>query len=125
MKRKFLVILFIYINFKSIFTKEVFELKTQLDNSQYRFLFHTFRGFIFNSIGKTSLKTKGSFLQEKFPDHTSFPCNKKAGRSFEIPDTVHSLRPGGKFKNYFSMLIQLKKSRLFLVFLVLFKMTSQ
>jgi hypothetical protein len=96
MKQKYLLLFLIHLtNFKINLSEEIFELTTSLDNPQYRFLFHTFRGFIFNSIGKTSVKTKGSFLQEKFNDESEFPCNKTIGKSLKIPDTIHRLRPGG------------------------------
>lgn len=76
--------------------EELFELTTRLDDSRYRFLFHQLRGFIFNSIGKTSKKTKGIFLQEKFSNDLPFPCIKKIGISNEYPESVHRLKPGGK-----------------------------
>lgn len=77
------------------YCQEIFDLTTQLDNPQYRFLFHKFRGFIFNTIGKTSKKTKGTFLQEKFPDNLEFPCDKTIGKSSKNPNNVNDLRPGG------------------------------
>lgn len=77
------------------FSQDIFELTTRLDDPRFRFLFHSFRDFVFNSIGKTGQKTKGSFLQEKFPDSAPFPCNISLGKSKVRPISVHKLRPGG------------------------------
>lgn len=88
----------VVICFKIEHAKEIFELTSHLDDPRYRFLFHQFRGFIFNSIGKTSKKTKGIFLQEKFPIEKPFPCNTKIGMSTKYPESVHRLKPGGKGK---------------------------
>lgn len=77
------------------YSQEIFELTTGLDDPRLRFLFHGFRDFVFNSIGKTSYKTKGSFLQEKFPDDMPFPCDVNVGLSRDPPKSVHKLRPGG------------------------------
>lgn len=77
------------------FSQDIFELTTRLDDPRFRFLFHGFRSLVFNSIGKTGLKTRGSFLQEKFPDAAAFPCNVSVGRSAVRPSSIHKLRPGG------------------------------
>lgn len=77
-------------------SQELFELTTRLDDPRLRFLFHRFRNFVFNSIGKTSYKTKGSFLQDKFPDEAPFPCDVSIGKSREPPKSIHKLRPGGE-----------------------------
>lgn len=99
MKRKHLLLFCACAFFlvKTNLSEEIFEWTTQLDNPQYRFLFHQFRGLIFNLIGKTSKKTKGIFLQEKFPDDLTFPCDKKIGKSSDYPESVHALRPGGNY----------------------------
>jgi hypothetical protein len=79
----------------STLSQDIFELTTRLDDPRVRFLFHRFRNFVFNSIGKTGQKTKGSFLQEKFPDTASFPCDVSIGKSRVRPSSIHKLRPGG------------------------------
>lgn len=76
-------------------SQDIFELTTRLDDPRFRFLFHQFRNFVFNSIGQTGLKTTGSFLQEKFPDTKPFPCDVTLGRSRVRPHSIHKLRPGG------------------------------
>lgn len=79
----------------SSFSQDIFDLTTRLDDPRFRFLFHGFRNLVFNSIGKTGQKTQGSFLQEKFPDSASFPCDISIGKSKTRPNNVHKLRPGG------------------------------
>jgi hypothetical protein len=81
-------------------SQDIFEITTGLDDPRIRFLFHRFRNFVFNSIGKTGLKTKGSFLQEKFPDDAPFPCDISIGKSKMRPNSIHKLRPGGE-KSYY------------------------
>ena len=77
------------------FSQDIFELTTRLDDPRFRFLFHGFRSFVFNSIGKTGQKTKGVFLQDKFPDAAAFPCDVSIGKSKVRPSSIHKLRPGG------------------------------
>lgn len=77
-----------------VISQDIFELTTRLDDPRFRFLFHRFRNFVFNSIGMTGQKTKGSFLQEKFPDSASFPCDVSIGKSKVRPHSIHKLRPG-------------------------------
>lgn len=79
----------------STISQDIFELTTSLDDPRLRFLFHGFRNLVFNTIGQTGLKTKGRFLQEKFPDSAAFPCNVSLGRSKVRPHSIHKLRPGG------------------------------
>lgn len=79
----------------STLSQDIFELTTRLDDPRVRFLFHGFRNFVFNSIGMTGQKTKGVFLQEKFPDSAAFPCDVSIGRSKTRPHSIHKLRPGG------------------------------
>lgn len=79
----------------SVPQQEIFELTTGLDHPRVRFFFHQFRDFVFNTIGKTSRKTRGSFLQQKFADDVPFPCDISIGKSRELPKSVHKLRPGG------------------------------
>lgn len=80
-------------------SQEIFELTTGLDDPRLRFFFHGFRDLIFNTIGKTSYKTKGSFLQKKFPADMTFPCDVEIGKSRKLPKSIHKLRPGGN-NNY-------------------------
>lgn len=75
-------------------THDITDVITRLDDPKYRFIFHGFRNFIFNSIGRTGLRTTGKFLQEKFPDKMQFPCDLRNRRSKDIPKSVHKLRPG-------------------------------
>lgn len=79
----------------AVSSQELFQLTTGLDHPRVRFLFHKFRDFVFNTIGKTSYKTKGVFLQEKFPDDHPFPCDINIGKSHDSPKSIHKLRPGG------------------------------
>lgn len=98
MKQKHLLLIctYAFLLIETNLSEEIFEWTTQFDKPEIRFLFHKFRGLIFNSIGKTSKKTKGIFLQEKFPSNLPFPCDKKVGKSRDYPESVHALRPGGK-----------------------------
>lgn len=74
--------------------KDITDVITTLDDPKYRFLFHRFRDWVFNRIGKTGLRTSGRFLQEKFSDKRPFPCDIRHSRSKDIPKSVHKLRPG-------------------------------
>lgn len=67
---------------------------TIFDNSIFRIFFHGFRAFWFNFAGKTGHRTRGKYLQEKFPENAPFPCDVELGRSKTVPNTVHRLRPG-------------------------------
>ncbi|XP_053684874.1 phospholipase B1, membrane-associated-like [Sabethes cyaneus] len=67
---------------------------TSLDTGSMRDLFHTFREWMFNFVGRTGLRTRGYFLQDKIPDDLPFPCNVSLGRSERSPKSVHKLRPG-------------------------------
>lgn len=93
---KTICILAVLIAIEPTISKDIFEITTGLDDLRFRFLFHTFREFIFNTIGKTGQKTKGSFLQEKFPGNAQFPCDIRIGRSKSRPLSIHKLRVGGK-----------------------------
>ncbi|XP_070504214.1 phospholipase B1, membrane-associated-like [Chironomus tepperi] len=93
MKFSFLLLAVLTIS-TTTFSQEIFELTTGLDDPRLRFFFHRFRDFVFNTIGKTSYKTKGVFLQEKFTKNAKFPCDVKLGKSRESPKSVHKLRPG-------------------------------
>lgn len=77
-------------------SQDIFEITTRLDDPRFRFIFHGFRDFIFNTIGKTGQKTEGKFLQEKFPDNAPFPCDISLGRSKIRPNSIHKLRVGGE-----------------------------
>lgn len=88
---------FVFFTIKWSSSKEIFEITTLLDDQKLRFIFHQFRNLTFNTIGKASHKTKGNFLQEKFPSNALFPCDIKIGKSNEIPNSVHRLKPGGDF----------------------------
>lgn len=78
---------------------------TIVDNMVLRSIFHTFRNYIFHSVGRTSEKIPhGSFyLQKSFPFNQPFPCRLNNTRSYEIPSSVHKLRPGMMqiFKNIY------------------------
>lgn len=89
-------ILVALIAIKPTVTKDIFEITTRFDDLRFRFLFHTFREFIFNTIGKTGQKTRGTFLQEKFSDDADFPCDLSLGKSKSRPNSIHKLRVGGK-----------------------------
>lgn len=75
-------------------TSDITDMITTFDEPRFRFLFHRFRDFVFNRIGKTGLRTSGKFMQEKFPDDMAFPCNVTNYRSKEKPKSIHKLRPG-------------------------------
>ena len=102
MKFSFLLlsVLIITTTTTTTFSQEIFELTTGLDDPRLRFFFHGFRDFVFNTIGKTSYKTKGVFLQEKFSKNAKFPCDVELGKSREPPKSVHKLRPGGKLLKF-------------------------
>lgn len=104
MKFSFLLLSVLIIS-TTTFSQEIFELTTALDNPRLRFFFHGFRDFVFNTIGKTSYKTKGDFLQEKFSNNAKFPCDVEIGKSRESPKSVHKLRPGGKFLKFFGVIV--------------------
>lgn len=94
-----LYLLLVLISYSSsptrVIARELYEITTRLDDPRFRFLFHSFRTFVFHSIGKTShSKTKGNFLQQKFV--TPFPCDVNIGRSKTRPTSIHKLRPGGE-----------------------------
>ncbi|EAT42506.1 AAEL005957-PA [Aedes aegypti] len=65
-----------------------------LDSDMMRNLFHSMRKWMFNMVGRTGLRTRGHFLQDKIPDDLPFPCNVSLGRSRRTPKSVHKLRPG-------------------------------
>ncbi|RLU23830.1 hypothetical protein DMN91_004038 [Ooceraea biroi] len=59
------------------------------------------RNWAFDAFGRTGTDEKylqlardAGKLQEVIPDHVPFPCNVTVGRSSEVPDSVHKLRPG-------------------------------
>lgn len=87
----------IFLLLGATFSEDIFELTTGLDDYRVRFIFHGFRNFVFNTIGRTGRKTKGSFLQEKFPDSATFPCDTSIGKSKSRPHSIHKLRPGGNY----------------------------
>lgn len=95
MKREFCAVLLVLIVLVPTFSQDVYELTSSLDDPRLRFLFHSFRDIVFNTIGRTGRKTKGRFLQEKFPDNAQFPCDVKTGKSKVRPSSIHKLRPGG------------------------------
>jgi hypothetical protein len=90
-------------------SKDIFDITTRLDDLRFRFLFHTFREFVFNTIGKTGQKTRGSFLQEKFPNNAPFPCDVSLGRSKTRPNSIHKLRVGGKSAVISSIIVRAKE----------------
>lgn len=106
----------IFLLLGATFSEDIFELTTGLDDSRVRFIFHGFRNFVFNTIGRTGRKTKGSFLQEKFPDSATFPCNTSIGKSKARPHSIHKLRPGG---NYAKLSIFIQEGLLETVFWVI------
>lgn len=75
-------------------TAQAFTQPTIFDDLNYRSLFHAFRNYVFRSVGRTSEKTFGYFLQKPFLDSEPFPCGLNNSRSPEIPTNVHKLRPG-------------------------------
>ncbi|CRK94860.1 CLUMA_CG008352, isoform A [Clunio marinus] len=95
MQRSFLhAIIILVILAPTTFSQDIFDLTTRLDDPRVRFLFHGFRNFVFNFIGKTGQSTKGKFLQKKFPDDAPFPCDISVGKSKNRPHSIHKLRPG-------------------------------
>lgn len=70
---------------------ELSDRTTIMDHQLIRSLFHTFRDLEFNLVGRTGRRTLGNFLQEK---QHKFPCVVKNMRSYEIPKSVHRLKPG-------------------------------
>uniref|UniRef100_A0A182T1N7 Secreted protein n=1 Tax=Anopheles maculatus TaxID=74869 RepID=A0A182T1N7_9DIPT len=78
--------------------------RTVLDSVGMRGVFRFMRSFMFNIVGKTGKRTRGSFLQERIPSEVPFPCNVTLGRSAKVPTSVHKLRPGKEFCMHFVML---------------------
>ncbi|XP_058832471.1 phospholipase B1, membrane-associated-like [Topomyia yanbarensis] len=74
--------------------RDITDQKTSLDTGSMLDLFHTFRKWMFNFVGRTSLRAHGYYMQEKIPDDLPFPCNISLGRSMRVPKSVHKLRPG-------------------------------
>jgi hypothetical protein len=88
-----IILVLIYLLFVSE-ARDITDMITAFDNPRYRFLFHRFRDWVFNRIGKTGLRTTGKFLQDKYPENMPFPCDTRNFRSKDIPKIVHKLRPG-------------------------------
>ncbi|EZA61435.1 Phospholipase B1, membrane-associated [Ooceraea biroi] len=60
-----------------------------------------FRNWGLGAFGRTGtdenylqLARDAGKVQKVIPDHVPFPCNVTVGRSSEVPDSVHKLRPG-------------------------------
>ncbi|XP_014485906.1 PREDICTED: phospholipase B1, membrane-associated-like isoform X2 [Dinoponera quadriceps] len=76
--------------------------KTALDSPFNILLIRAFRDWTFDIFGKTGteggrnlqIARDAQTTQQIVPDHVPFPCNVTGGRSQEVPDSVHKLRPG-------------------------------
>lgn len=88
------IFVILLINLHSISSYDLVDRVSRLDDKNLRIFYHTFRNIVFNSIGRTGDRTKGVFLQEKFPDDMKFPCNITLGKSNEVPTSIQKLRPG-------------------------------
>uniref|UniRef100_A0A182YNY3 Phospholipase B1, membrane-associated n=1 Tax=Anopheles stephensi TaxID=30069 RepID=A0A182YNY3_ANOST len=73
---------------------DVTDQQTVLDSVGMRSVFRFMRTFMYNIVGKTGQRKRGSFLQERIPPEVPFPCNVSLGRSAKPPTSVHKLRPG-------------------------------
>lgn len=83
--------------------RDIVEETSMLDTGFMRSLFHSFRDFMFRSVGPTSRKTRGNFLQEP---NEKFPCDLKGMRSKKVPTSVHRLKPGMHIN---SIIVHLKR----------------
>ncbi|KAH0953115.1 hypothetical protein HN011_004510 [Eciton burchellii] len=75
--------------------------KTSLDSPLNVILFRIFRNWGLNAFGRTGMEARylqiardANKMQEVIPDYIPFPCNVSVGRSAEVPNSVHKLRPG-------------------------------
>ncbi|EFN76147.1 Phospholipase B1, membrane-associated [Harpegnathos saltator] len=76
--------------------------KTDLDSPFNLMLLRTFRNWTFDAFGRTGteggkdikLARDSQSTQQIVPDYIPFPCNVTGGRSQEVPDSIHELRPG-------------------------------
>ncbi|XP_032667596.1 phospholipase B1, membrane-associated-like [Odontomachus brunneus] len=76
--------------------------RTELDSPINVMKLRNIRNWIFDIFGRTG--TEGGrdiqmarnkhTMQEIVPDNVPFPCNITGGRSQEVPDSIHKLRPG-------------------------------
>ncbi|XP_050598512.1 phospholipase B1, membrane-associated-like isoform X2 [Bombus affinis] len=73
--------------------------KTALDKSILNYIYRGYRNWLTHSHGTrneeriSQLRKKNKF-QDEVPIDVSFPCNVTAGRSSNVPESVHHLRPG-------------------------------
>ncbi|XP_039429002.1 phospholipase B1, membrane-associated-like [Culex pipiens pallens] len=74
--------------------QDITDQTSSLDMGSMRSMFHALRQWTFDFVGKTGLRTRGFFLQEKIPNELPFPCDVTLGRSERVPKSVHKLRPG-------------------------------
>lgn len=94
---KFYIITFSIIFLKSLVntqSRDLTERTSLLDSFLSRFLYRSMRNLTLLTVGRTGRRTAGSFLQEAFDDDERFPCDIALGKSREIPQSVHKLRPG-------------------------------
>ncbi|XP_043260836.1 phospholipase B1, membrane-associated-like [Colletes gigas] len=74
--------------------------KTALDTPDNLRLYREIRNLIFRVFGNAEgqerkfLANREQKIQEEIPPNVPFPCNVTGGRSSEVPDSVHRLRPG-------------------------------
>ncbi|EZA61437.1 hypothetical protein DMN91_004251 [Ooceraea biroi] len=75
--------------------------KTVLDTPIILTSLRIFRNWSFSAFGRTGTEERylqlardAGKVQEVIPNHVPFPCNVTGGRSLEVPDSVHKLRPG-------------------------------
>ncbi|XP_032668152.1 phospholipase B1, membrane-associated-like [Odontomachus brunneus] len=76
--------------------------RTTLDSPLNLRMLRVFRNWALDTFGRTG--TEGGrdiqiarnkhTMQEIVPDNVPFPCNITGGRSQEVPDSIHKLRPG-------------------------------
>ncbi|XP_065084834.1 phospholipase B1, membrane-associated-like [Ochlerotatus camptorhynchus] len=88
------IIIIVLFNIGVTSATDITDQVSPLDRDPLRYLFHSMRRWMFNMVGRTGLRTRGHFLQDKIPDDLPFPCDISLGRSRRVPKSVHKLRPG-------------------------------
>ncbi|XP_026669920.1 phospholipase B1, membrane-associated-like isoform X2 [Ceratina calcarata] len=68
-----------------------------LDSPFFLNIYHQLRNSVAETVGKDLIRTytgPSGKVQQEIPINVPFPCNVTGGRSAEVPDSIHRLRPG-------------------------------
>ncbi|XP_076763921.1 phospholipase B1, membrane-associated-like [Xylocopa sonorina] len=70
--------------------------RTELESPEILSVFRQYRNWIFEKINNdhSPLSQATRNIQEEVPANVPFPCNVTGGRSLNVPNSVHRLRPG-------------------------------